>query len=303
MLLCAVYPCGTLPRMRNSRHLTVSMIPYRQPSYVDVSKCVAIFSCHKELIMCKIISVVLSALSLVSCNRKGPQDTSWPDISFVILDEMPGENVMYRTKNFAPTAKRVVLLPIVENHLWNGKRYDLAIADPIVVVPGEETLRKTLAHLSNDGQRVRRCIVLAYGYCPGTLHLTFNYSGMYHDKEVWLIELAKLSTEQYAAASQVMILELAGSKILVDGDTEQTIEMAIEEKQILGYGEIKSPIVGQGGHRNNYALWSLRNNNTEVAVCLSDSGRRVLQKELLEPPLDQDGQRQEATSTTSHPKP
>src|SRR5689334_2777637 len=136
--------------------------------------------------MTRYYTPLIIAMSLFLGCSSIAREYNWPEKSFVILDETPDTFVFTHGPKIEPTVNRVILLPIVENYLWNGRRQTLALADPIVVEPGRETLRKTMASLETNRQNVRSCIVLASGYCPGTLQPFINYSGRYQDKDVWL---------------------------------------------------------------------------------------------------------------------
>jgi hypothetical protein len=228
--------------------------------------------------MRKILVSLFLGIFTSACDRSGAQGTPWPEISFVVLDEIPDKFVFSRTKDFVPSVNRVVLLPIVENYLWNGKRYYLALADPIIVEPGRETLRKTMSSLETGDQVVRECVVLARGYCPGTLQPVINYAGSYNGKTNWLVELAKVSDFQFENAFQSITNELTSSALRIG--KEKTFEVAIKEKALLRTGELLSPVIRNDGFRSRYVLWSVPV-GTEVAICLSSNAIKSLKNELL----------------------
>ena len=229
--------------------------------------------------MKKTIITVTLVLTVTVCCGMGKKNGVWPDISFIVMDEIPDKFVFSRTEDVLPTVKRVVLLPIVENYLWNGKRHYLALADPIVIEPGRETLRKIMSSLETGDQAVRRCIILARGYCPGTLQPVINYAGLYNGKENWLIELAKVSDSQFENAFQSITNELANSTLCIG--KEKTFEDAVKERKLLSTGTLFSPIVrGDDSFRGPIVLWSVPA-GTKVAICLSPGGIEALKKELL----------------------
>jgi hypothetical protein len=193
------------------------------------------------------------------------------------MDEIAEKAVFERTKNIEPTVDRVLLLPIVENYLFDGRRHRIALADPIVVYPGKKSLKETFSVLSENKQRVRDCIIIAHGYSPGTLQPAINYAGLYRGKEVWLVEMAKLSDEQFKAAGRGIASELNGQGLRVGGI--KTFEDAVREGVLLSTSELLSPVVRWGDHRNAYVLWSM-SSGTEVAICLTPEGRKTVLTEL-----------------------
>jgi hypothetical protein len=221
--------------------------------------------------------VLILALTTSSCCDPKLQVNPWPDISFVVLDEIPEKFVFSRTRDFLPTVKQVVLLPIVENYRWNGRRHHLALADPLFVEPGRETLRKTMSTLETGDQVVRRCIVLARGYCPGTLQPVINYAGKYYGKEVWLIELAKLSDQHTTKAFQSITNEL--NRLSLRVGPEKTFEEALRDKTLLCTGELLSPIIRKNDFRAPIVLWNVPA-GTDIAICVSSNGLKVLKAEL-----------------------
>lgn len=220
----------------------------------------------------------LSLFAFSGCNHTGNSDNPWPEMSFVILEENPELFVFEQTTKVVPAVNRVLLLPIVENYLWEEKRYYMALADPLIVEPGKETLRKTMSLLENNNQAVRACIVLARGYCPGILQPIINYAGDYKGRQVWLVELAKLSDEQFTAVWQIISNELSHATIHIG--KEKTFEDALKEKQLISTGELLSPIVRTGEYRSRYVLWTVPV-GTEVAVCVTPDGLKLLKDELL----------------------
>lgn len=221
-----------------------------------------------------------------SCGTGAPKD-AWPGISFIVMDEIPEEFKFNRTENIIPTVQRVVLLPIVENYQWEGKRISYAIANPILVFPGKEPLDKTFSPLVVDNQKVRRCIVLARGYCPGTLQPVINYAGIYKGKEAWIVELAKVSKKQYAAEYAIVMNELSGTSLLLSQmPTTNDIwnyEVALDKGQLLRRGIIKSPVIRTGGYkdtRSEIVLWSLPG-GMNIPICMTPQGRKLLKDELM----------------------
>jgi hypothetical protein len=228
-------------------------------------------------------SLIIAAGLLVGCSTVA-EDGHWPkEMSFVILDETPDTFVFTHGPKIEPTVNRVVLLPIVENYLWKGKRHFLALADPIVVEPGKELLSKTMASLETNRQAVRDCIVLAPGYCPGTLQPVINYSGKYKDKDVWLVELAKITAKQFQASVQCITNDLNTPILRVQGERQVSFEDAIKAGKLLNNAELKGPLLHSDGEfRNTYVLWSVPD-GTKVSICLSSNGWAVLKRELVEP--------------------
>lgn len=220
---------------------------------------------------------------LLGCSSVAGDD-HWPeDRSFVVLDETPDTFVFTHGPKIEPTVNRAILLPIVENYLWKGKRHFLALADPIVVEPGKESLRKIMASLERNHQAVRRCIVLAPGYCPGTLQPVINYSGKYNDKEVWLVELTKVTANQFQSALKCITNDLNTPTLRVQGSRQVGFEDAIKAGKLLTNAELKGPLLHSDGEfRNTYVLWSVPD-GTKVSVCLSSNGWSILTRELVEP--------------------
>lgn len=224
----------------------------------------------------------------ISCNYgTGAPKYAWPGISFIVMDEIPGEYEFNRTENIVPTVTRVILLPIVENYKWEEKRINYAIVDPILVFPGKDAMDKTFSHLLAARQKVRECIVLARGYCPGTLQPVINYAGNYKGKEVWIVELAKVSKKQYAAEYAIIINELAGTSLLLSQmpttDDIWNYEVALKNGQLLRRGIIKSPVIRTGGYkdtRSEIVLWSLPG-GMNIPICMTPQGRKLLKDELM----------------------
>jgi hypothetical protein len=233
--------------------------------------------------MFKLHSSFIIALGLLVGCSTVTEDDHWPEMSFVILDETPNTFVFTRGPNIEPTVNRVVLLPIVENYLWNGRRHFLALADPMVVEPGKESLRKTMSSLEMNSQAVRRCIVLAPGYCPGTLQPVINYGGKYKGKDVWLVELAKITQQQYQASVQCITNDLNKPILRVQGNVQVKFEDALKAGKLLNNAELKGPVVhSDGTFRCTYVLWSVPD-GTDISICLSSNGWNVLTREIVEP--------------------
>ncbi len=108
--------------------------------------------------------VALLLLSFSSCRESsmgGRGRAPWPDLSFVVMDQIPSAHVFERTENIVPTARRVVLLPIVSDYTWRGTQHDFAIADPILAVPGEMTFTGLIEEAGLRSDQVTRFLVLA----------------------------------------------------------------------------------------------------------------------------------------------
>jgi hypothetical protein len=199
------------------------------------------------------------------------------------MDEIPEKFDFDRTDHIVQTVDRIVLLPIVENFQWEGKRIHYAIADPIVVQPGREAIYKTFSHLLTNSQNVRRCIVLARGYCPGTLQPVINYAGNYRGKKAWIVELAKVSKMQYATQYPIVMNELSGNSLwlspLPDTSDIWNYEDALGKGQLLGREMIYSPVIRSSGYRTEIALWSI-SGGRHVPICMTAQGRKLLKDEL-----------------------
>jgi hypothetical protein len=246
------------------------------------------------------VALIVSVSCAAGRGRYGNPSVSWPtDKSFVVVDEVPDYAVSFRMdisaeflpqgvaldrKNVASAISRVLILPVVENYLWKGKRHSLALVDPIVVHPGEQIIADTLSRLMKNGQYVRNCILLARGYCPGDL-----YSSPWHDvceykgKEAWLIEMTRLSNEDFQTAASIMVKELSGSSLHVrhtDRTLPPTFQEAIKEERILCQDMLRGPLVGKHGDRAMYLLWGVKH-DADVSVCLSPEGLECVKSELL----------------------
>lgn len=186
---------------------------------------------------------------LASCEPKTSQKPTapWPEIAFVVMDGIPEKFVFERTKEVVPSVDRVLLLPIVADYLHQGDRKPYAIAEPLVVHPGEETLSSLFSSLSSNGQRVLRCIILARGYCPGELQPTINHAGIDQGKEAWLVELAKVSDSQHEQTHAIFMSELQGasltlSRMPLTADI-WNFEDCLARKELLRRQIIHSPVV------------------------------------------------------------
>jgi len=250
-----------------------------------------------------VLVLCLSCASLASRTETWP----WPDdTSFVVMDEILDITLPDRVDGGAlrarnaqpeeihPTVNRLLLLPVVENYLWNGKRHALALADPIVVKPDERPIRQVLLPLLKHGQYVRRCILIAHGYCPGDLDRSWNCTREYEGKKVWLNEMTKLSKEQFKAASRIIVNELSSSTLRVFNRQVQ-FEDAIKQGRLLSVCWLWSPLIGEVGYsKQAYVFWTARD-GAEVSICLSPEGLHCVKEELLGP---QEGQgKKEQTET------
>ena len=232
------------------------------------------------------ITLAVLALCLSACCNLPPKGSAWPaDVSFLVVDELPDISIIDRAgKNIIPfSGEHVVLLPIMENYEWQGERHKFALADPIIIKPGTEDIRKTLSHLEVNNQYVRQCIVIAHGYCPGSLNPAFNYSGYYNGKKGWLVELSKLSNEQFTAAAKIMMNELGGNSIFLSKITKTyeiwTFNDAVKNGQLLRRSVIKSLVVRENGEQYEIILWNVPEGR-EVPLCFSAKGRKILKDEL-----------------------
>ena len=251
-------------------------------------------------------SVALMMLCL-SCGGLGTGDRTspWPDdASLVVVDEIAELPLGFRvdgprdlppgaridSNNMAPTISRVLLLPLVQNYYWKGKRHRLALADPLVIRPGERTIEETLSPLLRDDQYVRSCILIARGYCPGGFHPSFNLAGEYEGKTVWLTEMAKLPEQQFQTAAQIMIKELSGTTLCAfdkEGVFGVPFDEAIQMGKLLSLSWFVSPLPcsGDPAGRTRYVLLDVRA-GTEISVCLSPGGLECVKAELLGPQKD-----------------
>jgi len=154
-----------------------------------------------------------------------------------------------------------------------------------------------MSSIETNNQAVRECIVLARGYSPGTLQPVINYAGSYNGKQVWLLELAKVSEMQFGSAFQSITNELAGSTLRVG--KEKTFETAVKEKNLLSTGELLSPVTRNNGYRSRYVLWSVPA-GTEIAICISSNGMQSLKAELLGLVAVQSDQSSTNSATVKH---
>lgn len=228
-------------------------------------------------------------LLLASCEPQARQEAAalWPEITFVVMDEIPEKFVFERTKEVVPSVDRVLLLPIVANYLHQGERKPYAIAEPMVVHPGEETLSSLFSSLSSNGQRVLRCIILARGYCPGELQPTINYAGIYQGKEAWLVEIARVSDNQYEQTYAILMNELKGdsltlSRMPLTADI-WNFDVCLARKELLRRQIIHSPVVRRHPRspdsRSEIILWAVPE-GASVSICISADGRKALEREL-----------------------
>ncbi|MGQ9636091.1 MAG: hypothetical protein ACUVXB_17850, partial [Bryobacteraceae bacterium] len=71
---------------------------------------------------------------------------------------------------FEPAEVReALLLPELRDYELGGKRYELALAEPVPVRPGETLLSEVARALSARGSSVRTVIAVAPGFIPGSL--------------------------------------------------------------------------------------------------------------------------------------
>jgi hypothetical protein len=228
--------------------------------------------------------------------------SDWPNgMSFVIVDEMPDAllgtrlddppcpdlplNARLDRNNVAPTLRRVLLLPLVQNYRWRGECHRLAFTDPILARPGEDAISTLLSPLLRDGQQVRRCILLAHGYCPGDLYPQFNLAAKYNGRDVWPTEMARLPEEQFQAVSEIIIRELSGTTLKVydiKGVYGVPFDEAIRLGKILGLSWMVSPLSysGDPAGRPRYVLSGVPG-GTDISVCLSPEGLERVKTELI----------------------
>ena len=236
---------------------------------IALSGCVSGPSTLAENFLLKVISLVAPPAST---------ENPWPvNTSFVVIDEEPDTFISGRTENFIPSVHRVVLLPIVLNYLWEGKRHQIALADPFAIEPGKESLYEMMDHLEKNEQTVWSCLVLSSGYYPGTLQLQINHAGIYQDKEVWLIMLAPITEEQYKLVFSSIMSELNQTTFKVG--EELSFEQALQKQRVLTTRRLRSPIIHSDGFRINYILWT-HYAGTLVDVCISETGMKLLKDEL-----------------------
>ena len=214
--------------------------------------------------------------------------TTWPDrTSFVVIDEEAGKFNFEKIYDFVPSVHRVVLLPVVLNYSWEGKRRRIALADPFVVKPGSKSLHRMMAHLETNRQAVWRCIILVPGYCPGGLQPAINYAGNYQGRKVWLVEMAKITDEQYELVFSSVVSELNQATLILE--EESSFEQALQKQKIISTRGLKSPILHKAAEpgnvlaskevRKNYILWN-HYAGTKVDICISEAGMDILKKEL-----------------------
>ena len=204
----------------------------------------------------------------------------WPDISFVVLDENPNMFLFERNINIVSTIREVLLIPIVNNYKCDNIRYPIAIADPLLVELGKATLKELLSKDAKNYQSVRSCIVIARGYCPGTLQPTINYAGNYKGETVWMIELAKINNAQYKKAYESIIEELNNKQLTIG--KRMIFEKALKEKRIISSSELLSPVIRfDDGYRRAASFWDVKP-GTEISICISEKGMNLI-KEHLQP--------------------
>ena len=203
---------------------------------------------------------------------------SWPDVSFVVLEENPKEFIFERDIDIVATLNKVVLIPIIANYHYGDNTFSTAIADPFVIEPGKDTLKAIFSKYQNHNQKVKRCIVLAKGYCPGTLQPVINYAGIYKGKEVWMIELAKIDDETYKKVYESIIQELNQRNMNIN--KQMTFEQALNENRLLSTNELLSPVLRYNdGFRRVIVLWNV-NSGTEISICISEKGMNIIKEHL-----------------------
>ena len=240
-----------------------------------------VFSSRKfrpAIIFMPLFLMIAAVIIICGCDRRHSGKNPWPEsVSFVVFDEEVGKFDFEQTYTFVPSARRVVLLPVVLNYLWEGKRHRIAIADPFVVEPGKESLRQMMAHLETNRQTVWRCIVFAPGYCPRSLSLSLIYAGTYQDKKVLLCQMARVTDEQYGLMFSSIMSELNQAAFILEEET--TFEQALQKQKILSTRALKSPLIRNDGLRINYILWN-HYAGTQVDICISEAGMNLLRNEL-----------------------
>jgi len=251
-----------------------------------------VFSSKKFLTVTIFISlslvIALAIIACCGCHMLYSNESTWPEnVSFVVFDEEAGKHDFERTYDFVPSARRVVLLPVVLNYQWEGKRRRIALADPFVVEPGKKSLRQMMAHLETDRQTVWRCLVLAPGYCPRGLSSNFIYAGTYQGKEVQLSQMARIADDQYGLVFSSIMSELNQATLILE--EESSFDQALQKQKTLSTRELESPILHTPAELGNplrskerrkfYILWN-HYAGTQVDVCISESGMNLLRNEL-----------------------
>ena len=243
---------------------------------------------HPAFVISLFLAVASAIVACSGCNMLYSNENPWPEsASFVVFDEEAGKFDFEHTYDFVPSARRVVLLPVVLNYSWEGKRRRVAIADPFVVEPGKGSLRQMMAHLETNRQGVLSCIVLAPGYCPRGLSFNFIYTGTYQGKTVQLSQMARVTDEQYGLVFSSIMSELNQASLIVE--EESSFEQALQKQKIISTRVLKSPILhtpAEPGNplrskefRKNYILWEYYV-GAEVDICISETGMSLLKNEL-----------------------
>ena len=214
----------------------------------------------------------------------------WRDLPFCAVDPDLDEEIMGHSKGYVvtlPIPERVVLLPVVENCLWNGERLPLAVADPIAFDnPGTVGLRELFAPLETDGQRVAKAIVLAKRHAPATTSpapINYFMQTMTRDGREYLGEIMlRLPHAHWEGVRRSLEAELARDSLVIapGWPTSTSIDDVIASTNVLSARAYEVSCVDT--YHNNLMLWPW-DPGTVVPLCFTDKGRQTLREELLEP--------------------
>lgn len=244
------------------------------------------------------VAALAAALALLSARpacawpgqKETPKPSRWRDLPFCAVDPDLDEEKPGHWKGYVvtlPIQERVVLLPVMENYLWNGERLPLAVADPIAVDnPGAVGLRELFAPLETDGQRVAMAIVLAKHHAPANTSpspINYQMQTMTRDGREYLGEIMlRLPHPHWEGIRRSLEAELARDSLAIAPGwyTCTSIDDVIASTNVLSVRAYKVSCVDT--YLNNLMLWAW-DPGTVVPLCFTEKGRQTLREELLEP--------------------
>lgn len=218
----------------------------------------------------------------------------WQDLPLLVVDHEvePLKDLFGADSDCAlvvPMPERVLLLPVVEKYLWQGRRVPVAIVDPIVLDnPGTEGLREIFAPLEKDGQTVVRCYLLAKRHAPGKVSPApidyYMQTRFFEGRPYYAHGLWRLSFERWEKMRRDIEVELAGDTLTLthgwDIRYPELDEQLAGTNVLAGSGFTIRKRDGPFEVERRVPLTSYETGTT-LFLCFTEGGRRTLREELL----------------------
>ena len=213
----------------------------------------------------------LALLTAVEIGCAGPAATNGPAYCFV--EESPEKLVFELIGHTQPINPRTVLLfPVVENGIINGKPVRYGIGPPVIYSQGTDVT--TIQFKGIDRKQISRFKVWARGYFFTGVPRVFLYADTVFGRECLLVELTPLKPElSQQRFESAVIAELKKGQITVIAPVDLNDEA--DYTKAFRASELKSWVKMPYGYRREKSTWGAV--GSKVDFILTDDDFKLIE--------------------------